>query len=71
MKACRAKHVIQKARKEAEAKAKKEAEKRRIVEEKEMKKMLEYLQQLQNKVLVEDAEGSKCKEVLPKDDRKC
>jgi len=53
--------VIQKARKEAKAKVKEEAEKRRIVEEKEIKKILKYLQQLQNKVIVEDAEGSKYK----------
>ena len=59
-----------------EAKAKKEAKKQKIMEEK--KKKLEYIQQLQDKVIVEDAvllegsEGSqvtrsKCKKVIFKD----
>jgi len=47
--------VAQKARKEAEAKIKEEAERRRVVEEKEKKRILEYLQQLQNKVLEKEA----------------
>ena len=41
-----AKHVAQKARKEAEAKIREEVKKRRITEKKKKKKMLEYLQQL-------------------------
>ena len=69
-------HADQKARREVEAKAKEEAKKQKIAEEK--KKKLEYIQQLQDKVIVEDAvllEGSKesqvirskCKEVIFKD----
>ena len=52
-------HADQKARREVKAKAKEEAEKQKIAEEK--KKKLEYTQQLQDKVIVEDAvllEGS-------------
>jgi len=47
-KAYQAKYVAQKARKEAEAKAREEAEKKRIAEKKKKKKkkILEYLQQL-------------------------
>jgi len=67
--------VAQKARRKVEAKAKKEAEKQRIAEK---KKKLEYIQQLQDKVLekettlLEEAErfqvvGSKCKEVAAGD----
>jgi len=58
-----------------EAKVRKEVEKRRIVEKKKKKKMLEYLQQLWDEVLVEDtaflegAEGSKHKEITLEDDR--
>jgi len=51
--ACHIQHVAQKARRIAKAKEREKAEKRRIVEEK--KKRLEYIQQLQNKILVEDA----------------
>jgi len=43
--------ATQKARREIEAKAKEEAEKRRIVEE---KKKLEYIQQLQDKMIEEE-----------------
>jgi len=47
--------VAQKARKEAEAKAREKAEKRKVAEEeKKRKRMLEYIQQLWNKVLEED-----------------
>ena len=47
MKLCQAGCVAQKARKESEAKTREEAERRRVVEEKEKKKrILEYLQQL-------------------------
>jgi len=54
--ACRAESVAQKARREAEAKAKKEAEKQRITEEEERKKRTrEYLQQLWDEVLEEEA----------------
>jgi len=73
--ACHAEHAAQKARREAEARAKEEAERQRVVEEKERKKRtVEYLQQLQDEVLEEEAAllegaegsqvaGSKCKEV--------
>ena len=71
-------HVVQKARREVKAKAKEEAKKQKLVEEKKKKKQLEYLQQLQNKVLAENAallEGversqvmeSKYKEVASRD----
>ena len=54
--ACRAEHAAQKARREVEAKAKKEAERQRIAEEKKKKKRtMEYLQQLWDKVLKEEA----------------
>jgi len=53
--ACYVEHIAQKARKVVEAKIREEAEKRRLVEEKKKKKRLEYLQQLQDEVLVEDA----------------
>ena len=70
--------VAQKARREVEAKAKEEAEKQRIVEE---KKKLEYIQQLRDEVLEEEATllegaekshdlGSKCKEVAAGDKKK-
>ena len=54
-------------------KARKEAKKRRIVEKKK-KKTLKYLQQLWDEILAEDAErsqimGSKCKEVIPGDNK--
>ena len=73
--------MAQKTRKKVEAKAKKEAEKRRIAEKKKKKKRtLEYLQQLQNKMLAEDATflestkrfqivGSKYKKILPENNR--
>jgi len=80
-KACRAECTVQKARKEAEAKVREEAKKRRI-KKKKKKKTLEYLQQLQDKVLAENTAllegaegsqivGSKHKEVSPKDNREC
>ena len=47
--------MAQKARREAEAKVKEEAKRQGLVEEKKKKKWLEYLQQLWDKVLVEDA----------------
>ena len=51
-----AEHMAQKARREVEVKIREEAERRRVVEEKEKKqRTLEYLQQLQNKVLEEEA----------------
>jgi len=51
-----AEHAAQKARKETEAKAREEAKRRRVVEEEEKKKRtLEYLQQLWNEVLEEEA----------------
>jgi len=68
--------VAQKARRKAEAKAKEEAKKWRIMEKKEK---LEYIQQLWDKVLEEKAAllegaegsqivGSKCKEVTTRDE---
>ena len=50
--ACCTEHVAQKARRETEAKAKEEAKKQRIAEK---KKKLEYIQQLWDKVLEEEA----------------
>ena len=48
--------MAQKARREVEAKAKEEAKRRRIVEKKKKKKKkLEYIQQLQDKMIVENA----------------
>ena len=75
-KLCQAECVAQKARREAEAKAKEETEKRRIAEE---KKKLEYIQWLWNEVLEEEAAllegaegsqvaGSKCKEIAARDE---
>ena len=69
-----AEHAAQKARREAEAKAKEEAKKQKITEEKK----LEYIQQLQDKVLEEETTlleraegsqvmGSKRKEVTTRD----
>jgi len=48
----RAEYAAQKAKREVEVKAKEEAKKQRIVEEKEK---LEYIQQLWNKMLEEEA----------------
>ena len=74
--------MAQKARKKAKAKVKEEAKRRRVAEEeKKKKRMLEYLQQLWNKVLeeeatlLEDAEefhivGSKCKEITSGDEER-
>ena len=44
--ACYIKHVAQKAKKVAKAKIREEAKKKRIAEEEEKRKRLEYLQQL-------------------------
>jgi len=72
--------VAQKARREAEAKAKEEAERQRVAEKEERKKRtVEYLQRLQDKVLEEEATllegaersqvvGSKRKEVATGDE---
>ena len=66
-----AERVAQKARREAEAKTKEEAEKQRIAEK---KKKLEYIQWLQNKAaLLERAKGSqvtesKHKEIAARDE---
>ena len=52
----RAERVAQKARREVEAKAKEEAERQRVAEEEERKRRTgEYLQQLRDKVLEEEA----------------
>ena len=51
-----AEHTAQKARREAEAKAKEEAKRQRVAEEEERKKrMMEYLQWLCDKMLEEEA----------------
>jgi len=51
-----AEHVAQKARREAEAKAKEEAERQRVIEEEERKKRTrEYLQRLWDEVLEKEA----------------
>ena len=66
-KACQAKHAAQKARKEVEAKAREETKKRKIAEEKKKKKTLDYLQQLWDEVLAENAtllEGTRCSQVM-------
>ena len=70
--ACCAECVAQKARREAEAKAKKEAKKQRIVEK---KKKLEYIQQLQDKMLEKEAKesqivGSKHKKIVAGDEER-
>jgi len=75
-----AEHAAQKARREAEDKAQEEAEKQRVAEEEERKRrMMEYLQQLLDEVLEEEATlleeaersqvvGSKHKEVATGDE---
>ena len=61
--------MAQKAKREVEKKAWEEAERQRVVEEEERKRRpMEYFQQLWDRVLEEEAEGSqvaesKCKEV--------
>jgi len=76
----RAEHAAQKARRKVEAKAKEEAKRQRVTEEeKKKKRTMEYLQQLQDEVLEEEATllegaegsqavGSKCKEVAAGDE---
>ena len=63
----RAERMAQKARREAEAKAKEKAERQRVVEEEERKKRtMEYLQRLRDEVLEEEAtllEGAKGSQV--------
>jgi len=70
--------TAQKLRKTTKAKARKEAKKWRIAEKKKKKKQIEYLHQLQDKVLVENTTflegmedsqvmGTKCKEVISGD----
>jgi len=78
-KLCQAECMAQKARREAEEKAWKEAERQRAMEEEERKRrIMEYLQQLRDKVLEEEATllegaegsqvmGSKHKEVAARD----
>ena len=75
-----AEHIAQKARREVEAKAKEEAERQRVAEEEERKKRtMEYLQQLRDEMLEEEATllegaegsqvtGSKRKEVAAGDE---
>jgi len=64
-----------------EKRAKEEAERQRIAEEKKKRKMLEYLQQLQDEVLEEEkvllegteksqVAGSKCKEITSGDKKR-
>jgi len=66
--ACRAERAAQKARREAEARAKEEAERQRVAEEEERKKRtVEYLQQLRDEVLEEEAallEGAEGSQVV-------
>jgi len=50
-----AEYTAQKRRKEAKAKAREKAERKRIAEKKKKKRTLEYLQQLQDEVLEEEA----------------
>jgi len=54
-KACHIKCAAQKVRKAVEAKTREEDKQRRLVEEENKRKKLEYLQQLQNEVLAKDA----------------
>jgi len=73
-------HMAQKARRKVEEKAWEEAERQRVAEEEERKRrMVEYLQQLQDKVLEEEAAllegaeesqvmGSKCKKIATGDE---
>ena len=75
----RAEHAAQKARREAEEKAWEKAKRQRVAEEEKRKRrMMEYLQWLQDKVLEEEATlleeaegsqvvGSKCKEIAARD----
>ena len=49
------KYTAQKVRREMEAKAKEETKRQRLAEKEEKRKKLEYIQQLWNKVIVEDA----------------
>jgi len=66
--------MAQKAKKEVEEKIKEKAERQRVVkEEKRKRRTVKYLQQLRDKVLKEEAEGSqvagsKCKEVATRDE---
>jgi len=65
---CHAERAAQKARREAEAKAKEEAKRQRVAEEEERKKRtMEYLQRLQDEVLEEEAallEGAERSQVV-------
>ena len=77
-----AKHATQKARREAEEKARKETKRQKVVKEKKKKKrILEYLQQLWDEVLEEEAAllegaegfqivGSKCKKITTGDKKR-
>ena len=74
VKACYIEYAAQKVRKAVKAETREKAKKRRLVEKKNKKKQMKYLQRLWDKVLAEDttflggpkgfqAIGSKCKEV--------
>jgi len=77
---CWAECAAQKARRKVEKKVQEEAKRQRVAEEEERKRrMVEYLQQLQDKVLEEEAAllegakesqvvGSKCKEIAARDE---
>ena len=79
-KLCQAKYMAQKARREVEEKTKEKAEKQKVAEEKERKRrMVEYFQQLWDKMLEEEAAlleraegsqvaGSKRKEIIARDE---
>ena len=51
---CCGKHVAQKIRKIVEAKAREKAKKRRLAKKEDKRKQIEYLQQLQDKILVKN-----------------
>ena len=74
-------HMAQKVRREVETKVKEEAKRQRFVEEEKKRKNLEYIYQLQDKVLVEDTTllegaersqvmGSKCKYITSRDKKR-
>jgi len=54
VKAHHIKYTAQKVQKEVEAKVREKAKKQRLIEERKKKKWMEYLQQLQNKILAEN-----------------
>jgi len=79
VKLCWAEHMAQRAQRKVKEKAKEEVERQRVAEEEERKRrIVEYLQQLQDKVLEKEATllkgakgsqvvESKCKEITTRD----